>query len=127
MYAIQHRNTGDFIFEVKHLSDANKILQDKNFEAIDIDNASKLEVWYTEIGGPHGYGEHSPEFITHGSLLRVVINFYKWVQRTTKVFGPDWRDVRDFFNHCNLTINGQDKTSWLIKEVDKLNRNKIFI
>lgn len=126
MYAIQHRNTGNLLFEVEHLSDANKILQDKNLEAIDITNASKLEVWYTEVGGPNGYGENSPEFITYGSLIRVVINFYRWVQRTTRVLGLDWRDVKDFFRHCHLTINGQDKTSWLIKEVDKLNR-KIFI
>ena len=125
-YAIQHKS-GQLVDTCESLEDAKKFLQFGDFDIIDIKNSSKLSVWYAEMGGPWGYGHKEPAFITYGPLRKVITNFYKWVQDTAKVFGPDWRDVKDYFRYCSLTINGQDKTDWLIKQVEGLHKGQIFV
>lgn len=128
-YAVQHKNYGQLVCECDTLADALKVVDHNSsyLEAIEIDNSSHLIVNYIELGGPYGYGHQEVSFETYGGLIRVIINFYKWVQHTTRVFGPDYRDVKDFFRHCSLYVNGVDKTDWLIKQVHKLNKDKIFI
>lgn len=95
---------------------------------IDLDKPhSHLRVEYAEMGGPHGYGHQETSFETYGSLLGVIRNFYKWVQKECTFWGPDPRDVEDYFRHCSLCINDEDRTKWLLSQVDKINRKTLYV
>jgi hypothetical protein len=83
-------------------------------------NTSSIIVTYTELGGPHGYGHQEESFATYGGIRRCIINLYKWVQRETSIWGPDLRDIKDYFKNCHVSINGKDKTEWFLHQIDKM-------
>ena len=127
-YAIQHKHSGQLIDYCDTKEQVQKWLNSYHMiEAVDIDHASKLSVQYTELGGPWGYGHQEDSFITYGGLKRCVINLTKWMQSIARTFGPDARDVRDFFRHCRLYINGEDKSSWLFSQIDKIDTKTLYI
>lgn len=94
---------------------------------VEIANASKIEVVYTELGGPYGYGHQEPSFTTYGGLLPCMRNLIKWMQNTARVFGPNARDIKDYFRHCRLYINGKDKSAWLFKQIDNIDINTLYV
>lgn len=94
---------------------------------VEIANASKIEVVYTELGGPYGYGHQEPSFTTYGGLLPCIRNLIKWMQNTARVFGPNARDIKDYFRHCRLYINGKDKSAWLFKQIDNIDINTLYV
>lgn len=96
-------------------------------EIINCDNASHLSVTYTEVGGPWGYGHQEVSYETYGGIVTILKRFVNWVKDTERAFGPDWRDVYDYFRHCSILINGEDKTDWFRKNyVSKLNKDIYF-
>ena len=125
-YAILLKTSGELLDYCDTEEQAQYFLTHYPVELVDTDKSSKLEVVYTELGGPWGYGCSSPEFTTYGGLKRCIINLYKWIQRCARIFGPDARDVRDFLRHCSLYINGENKTQWLSKQTEKLDIHTIF-
>lgn len=119
---------GDVIDDNLSYADALKFKDcDNTLEVVDMSNASKLSVWYTELGGPYGYGHKEPSFITYGPLKTCISRLYKWMKEEARIWGPDWRDVYDYFRHCDLTINGEDKTKWMIKQAHSINNKMIFV
>lgn len=124
-YAIQH-SSGQLIDYCDTIEQAQWFIN-KGCELVEIAHASKVLVEYTELGGPWGYGHQEPSFETYGSIKRCISNLYKWMQNTASVFGSDARDIRDFFRHCSLYINGKDKTQWLLNQIDKLNMKEIYV
>lgn len=126
-YVIQHKVSGQLVDYCDTMEQAQHILNlSSELEVIDTVNTSKIEVIYTELGGPWGYGHQEPSFTTYGSIKRCVRNLYKWIQDSARVFGPDAREIRDFFRHCNLYINNEDKSQWLWKQIDGLNIKTIY-
>ena len=125
-FAIQHKASGQLIDYCETKEQVKQWLSNYPVECIDLNNASKLSVWCTELGGPYGYGHQEESFCTYGSLKKCIRNLYKWMQQTTRTFGPDARDIKDFFRHCSLTINGEDKTSWILKQVEGLSNKTIY-
>jgi hypothetical protein len=90
-------------------------------QIVDTDKSSHLKVTYTELGGPWGYGHQEVSFETYGGIRECLIHLVNWVKETERVFGPDWRDIRDYFRRCSLSINGQNKTDWFKRVyVDKI-------
>ena len=127
-YAIQHKISGQVIDYCETRDQAKWFLnQSDKFELVDTTHSSKIEVIYTELGGPWGYGHQEPSFETYGSLLKCIRNLYKWMQSSARVFGPDARDIKDFFLHCKLYINGEDNSEWLWKQIEKLNLKTIYV
>ena len=127
MLAIQAVTNGHLIDYCETKEQAQWFLdQPEKFELIDVEHSSKIEVIYTELGGPSGYGHQESSFTTHGGLLRCVRNLIKWMQDSARIFGPDARDIRDFFQHCNLYVNGEDKSSWLWKQLESLSIKTIY-
>ena len=60
-YAIQHKISGQVIDYCETRDQAQWFLNQSNkFELVEIANASKVEVIYTELGGPSGYGHQEP-------------------------------------------------------------------
>ena len=96
-------------------------------ELVEIANASKVEVIYTELGGPNGYGHQEPSFTTYGGLLPCVRRLYSWMQSEASIWGPDARDIRDYFRHCRLYINGEDKSAWLFRQIDNIDIKAIYV
>ena len=96
-------------------------------ELVEIAKASKVVVQYTELSGPLGYGHQEESFATYGALLPCVRRLYKWMQDTARTFGPDPREIRDFFKHCRLYINEEDKSEWFFEQVDKLNLKALYL
>lgn len=125
-YAIQHKVSGQLVDYCYTLEQAAYWLSEKNLEAVDIEHSSRVEVIYTELGGPHGYGHQEPSFTTYGALLPCVRKLYRWLQSEARFWGPDPRDVRDYLRHCALYINGEDRTYWLLRQVDKITIKTIF-
>lgn len=127
-YAVQVKSNGQLVDLFDTLESAQKMVDNSkvNLEIIDTTNASHIVVRYVELGGPNGYGCDSPEFTTYGGLTRVIINLYKWVKDSARIFGPDYREVQDFFRHCQLSVNNVDKTDWLLRQADKM-KDKIFV
>lgn len=82
-------------------------------------NVSHIVVTYTEVGGPHGYGHQECSFETYGGIIRCIINLYKWMQREFAVWGPDFRDIKDYFKNCSVMINDENKTEWFMSQIDK--------
>ena len=95
-------------------------------EIVDINHASKIIVTYTELGGPWGYGHQEEPFTTYGGLKACISNLCKWMQSTASTFGPDARDVKDFFRHCSLYVNDTNKTQWLLGQIGKIDNKTIF-
>lgn len=124
-YAIQHNN-GQLIDYCNTIEQAQWFIN-KGFELVEIAYASKVLVEYTELGGPLGYGHQEPSFETYGPIKRCISNLCKWMQSTASTFGPDARDIRDFFRHCSLYVNGENKTQWLLNQIDKLNMKEIYV
>lgn len=111
-YAVQHRKNGQLIDLFDTLESAKKMVESvkAELEIIDTTNACKVVVRYAELGGPNDYGHAEESFITYGSLKRCITNLYKWTVETAEVFGPDIRDIRDYFKNCSLTVDGVDKS-----------------
>ena len=126
-YAIQFKENGQVIDYCDTEEQAANWLNKYPVELVEISKASKISVQYTELSGPWGYGHQEESFITYGGLTRCIINLYKWIQREARVWGPDARDIRDYFRHCSLSINGKDNTPWLIKQLDKLSIKEIYV
>jgi len=127
-YAVQHKESGQLVFTCETIEQAKPMLDHcPALELVDITHSSKLSVQYTELGGPWGYGHQEISFETYGGLKKCIERFYTWAKSTASVFGPDARDIRDYFRHCSLYINGVDKTSWLLKQIDSLSIKTIFI
>ena len=126
-YAVLHKN-GQLIDCYPSLEQAKRVLAlYPDLELVDTSKATKLTVTYTELGGPWGYGHQEPSFITYGPLKKCISNLIKWMQETARVFGPDARDIRDYFRHCSLYVAGQDKTKWLMKQVDGINMKTMYV
>lgn len=127
MYAVLYKD-GNLLSEDLTYSEALKCASwSDELQIVDQDHATKLSVWYTEMGGPWGYGHKEPSFITYGPLKTCIVRLYKWMQEESRIWGPDWREVRDFFARCSLTINGMDKTNWMLEQADSINSKMIFI
>lgn len=126
-YAIQHRCNGQLIDYCDTLEQARKWLGSyQMLEAINIDCASKVVVTYTETYA-NDYGHQEDSFTTYGGLKRCIVNLCKWMQSTARTFGPDARDIRDFFRHCRLYVNGKDKSEWLFNQIDKIDTKTIYL
>lgn len=128
-YAIQRKNNGQLIDYCETIDQAEWWLDHYPplLEVVDINHASKITVTYTELSGPSGYGHQEESFVTYGGIKRCVTNLYKWMQETAKTFGLDARDIKDFFRHCSLQVNGTNRTDWLLKQVDKLNTKELYV
>ena len=96
-------------------------------EVVEIAKASKVVVQYTELSGPWGYGHQEESFATYGGLLPCIRRLYKWIQEQARFWGPDPREIRDFFKYCRLYINGEDKSEWLFKQVSKLDMKTLYV
>ena len=120
-YAVQRIDNGQVIDYVDSPKQASFWLQMSNpkFELV-VTNTSSIIVTYTELGGPNGYGHQEESFATYGGIIRCIINLYKWANQEVSVWGPDLRDVKDYFRRCHVTVNGQNKTEWFLAQVDKL-------
>lgn len=126
-YAIQHKSSGQLIDYCDTKEQVQKWLNSyQMIEAIDTDHASKLVVTYTELSGPWGYGHQEESFATYGGLKRCIINLINWMKSEASVWGPDTRNIKDYFRHCSLYINNENKTQWLLNQIDKIDRNTIF-
>ena len=97
------------------------------FELVDTTHSSKIEVIYTELGGPWGYGHQEPSFTTYGGLLPCIRRLYKWMQEEARVWGPDPRDIRDYFKNCRLYVNGEDKFDWWYNQYQKLDLKSLYV
>ena len=127
MIAIQHKVSGQLIDLCETRDQAQFWTSHyKEVELVDTDNASKIEVIYTELGGPWGYGHQEPSFTTYGGLLPCMRNLIKWMQSSARTFGPDWRDVKDFFRHCRLYVNNEDRSNWLFSQIELIHKDMIF-
>lgn len=126
-YAVQRKDNGQVVDYCETKEQAKWWLDHYEFLEVVNTNLSHVTVSYAELGGPNGYGHQEESFATYGGLLKCIINLYKWMQETARTFGPDARDIRDFFRHCSLYVNGQDKTDWLIKQIGKLTIKELYV
>lgn len=101
--------------------------QPDKFELVDTTHSSKIEVIYTELGGPWGYGHQEPSFTTYGGLLPCIRRLYKWMQEEARAWGPDPRDIRDYFKNCRLYVNGEDKFDWWYNQYQKLDLKSLYV
>lgn len=125
-YAIQFKSNGRIIDYCETQEQADFWLKNYPVEIVDTTKTSKITVWYTELSGPWGYGHQEESFATYGGLKRCIINLINWMKSEARVWGPDARDIKDYFRHCSLTVNNTDKTQWLLNQIDKINRDTIF-
>ena len=125
-YAIQFKDNGRVIDYCETREQAEHWLNNYQVEIVDTTKSAKVTVTYTELGGPWGYGHQEESFATFGALLPCVRNLIKWMLETARTFGPDARDVKDFFRHCSLYVNDTNKTQWLLGQVDKIDTKTIF-
>lgn len=127
-YAILHKTNGQLIDYCESIEQASWFTNQPNvFELVEIEKSSKIEVIYTELGGPNGYGHQEPSFTTYGGLLSCVRRLISWMQEEARVWGPDPRDIRDYFKNCRLYVNGEDKFDWFYKQVQKLNLKEFYV
>ncbi len=126
-YAIQLKSTGQVIDYCNTPEQAEYWLSEHNTELIEVAKATKLSVTYTELSGPWGYGHQEESFATYGGLKRCIINLINWMKSEASVWGPDTRDIKGYFRHCSLYINNENKTQWLLNQIDKIDRNTIFV
>ena len=114
-YAIQLRDSGTVIDYCDTKEQAEYWLKAGNVCLIEIKRASCIKVEYTELSGPYG------------ALLPCVRNLIKWMQREVRIWGPDVREIKDYFRHCSLYVNGIDKSQWLWKQIEGLNIKTIYV
>ena len=128
-YAIQHKISGQVVDYCETRDQASYWLDMKEdkLEVVEIANASKVEVIYTELGGPWGYGHQESSFTTYGGLLPCIRRLISWMQREARVWGPDPRDVRDYFKNCRLYVNGEDKFEWFYNQYQKLDLKSLYV
>lgn len=134
MYAIQFKVSGQLVCCYDTQEEAISFIENNpNLEVINITNLLKVSVNYTELGGPHGYGHQEELFAFYGSLNKVISNLFRWAKETTSIFGPDYREIKDFFANCKvrLIINNKeeiDLTETFNKEfVNKLNSKILYL
>lgn len=126
-YAIQLKANGVTIDYCDTPGDAQWYLSKEGFELVEIAHSSVVRVTYCELSSPQGYGHSEESFITYGSIRKCLNNLIKWMQDTVKLFGPDAIEITDFFRHCSLTVNGEDKSQWLYSQIYKMDRNTLYI
>jgi hypothetical protein len=126
-YAIQLRDSGTVIDYCDTVEQANYWLKAGNVYLVETKKASCIKIEYTELSGPWGYGHQEESFATYGALLPCVRNLIKWIQREVRIWGPDVRDIKDYFRHCSLYVNGIDKSQWLWKQIEGLNIKTIYV
>lgn len=126
-YAIQNRNSGQLIDYCETEEQALNWLVSYPVEAIKIENASKVSVQYTELSGPWGYGHQEESFITYGGLLLCIRRLIRWMQSIASTFGPDARDIKDFFEHCRLYVNGENRSEWMWEQASKLDLKTLYV
>ena len=127
-YAIQRKDNGQLVDYCETREQAKWWLDHYSFlEVVNINNTSKVIVTYTELSGPSGYGHQEESFVTYGGITRCITNLCKWMQETIRTFGPDARDIRDFFRHCSLQVNDKNKTDWLLQQIYKLNIKELYV
>ena len=120
-YAILSKSNGQLIDYCESIEQADWFVnQPDKFELVNTTHSSKIEVIYTELGGPCGYGHQEPSFTTYGGLLPCIRRLYKWMQEEARIWGPDPRDIRDYFKNCRLYVNGEDKFEWFYQQYQKL-------
>lgn len=66
-------------------------------------------------------------FETYGPLKVCIRRLYKWMQEESSFWGPDPRDVRDYFKHCTLYINEKSYTNWFQRQVESINMRTLYI
>lgn len=126
-YAIQHKTNGQLVDYCESIEQAAPLLEKCNYlELVELENSSKIELNYIELGGPWGYGCNTPEFTTYGGLLKCIRRLIQYLQDSARTFGPDPRDIKDYFRHCHLYVNGEDKSQWLWEQTDKINLKTII-
>ena len=124
-YAIQLITNGTLIDYCDTREQAEGMLNTGNFELVDTNNATKISVVYTELYSAD-YGHQEESFTTYGPLTLCISRLYNWAKRTAKVFGPDYKDIQDYFKKCNLYVNGVDRTSWFEK-ITKIEKGAIIV
>lgn len=125
-YAIISKTNGILIDYCNSIEEANYFIN-KGCILIETAKASKIEVIYTELGCPTGYGHQEPSFITYGSINNCICNLIKWMQQTTRTFGPNSRYIREFFGNCRLYVNNIDKSNWLFNQMNKFDRKTLYV
>lgn len=127
-YAILSKSNGQLMDYCESIEQADWFVnQPDKFELVDTTHSSKIEVIYTEFGGPWGYGHQEPSFTTYGGLLPCIRRLYKWMQEEARVWGPDPRDIRDYFKNCRLYVNGEDKFDWWYNQYQKLDLKSLYV
>ena len=127
-YAILSKSNGQLMDYCESIEQANWFVNQPDvFELVDTTHSSKIEVIYTELGGPNGYGHQEPSFTTYGGLLPCIRRLYKWMQEEARVWGPDPRDIRDYFKNCRLYVNGEDKFDWWYNQYQKLDLKSLYV
>jgi len=126
-YAIQNIHSGQLIDYCETKEQALHWLISYPVELVETANASKVSVEYTELGGPWGYGHQEESFCTYGGLLTCVKRLIKWMQSIASTFGPDAREIKDFFRHCRLYVNGNDKSEWLWEQSRKIDLKTLYV
>ena len=121
VYAIQRLDNGQVFDYCENEEQAAYWLKmdSPRFELVPT-NLSKIIVTYTELGGPHGYGHQEEAFTTYGGIVRCLINLCKWVQMEMAIFGPDSRDIKDYFRKCSVMINEENRTEWFLSQIEKI-------
>lgn len=128
-YVVQNKITGQVIDYCETLNQSKFWTETyPEFEAIPTKDAHHIKVVYTELGGPWGYGHQEESFATYNqSLRRCVANLINWMKRECRVFGPDPRDIRDYFRGCRLYVDTVDKSDWLFKQLDKMDMKTMYL
>lgn len=126
-YAIQNKRSGQLIDYCETREQVLNWLNSYPVEAVEIEKASKVAVEYTELSSPQSYGHQEESFCTYGALLTCIRRLIKWMQGTASTFGPDAREIKDFFRHCRLYVNGENKSEWLWEQMNKLDLKTLYV
>lgn len=127
-YAIILKSNGQLVDFCESIEQAKWFTnQPDQFELVDTTKSSKIEVIYTELGGPWGYGHQESSFITYGGLLPCVRRLIKWMQEEARCWGPDPRDIKDYFKNCRLYVNGEDKFEWFYNQYNKIDLKSLYV
>ena len=120
MYSIQWRDNGAHIMHMDTIEEAQDLI--KHYPECEYvsTNTSCVIVWYCEPSGPYGYGHSEESFRTYGGIIRCYINLIKWVNDTIRTFGPDYREIKEFFKYCQLEINEENKTTESLEYINKM-------
>ena len=120
MYSIQRRDNGVHIMHVDTIEKAQNFLKKyPECECVST-NTSYVIVRYCKPSGPYGYGHSEESFRTYGGIIRCYINLIKWVNDIIRTFGPDYREIKEFFKYCHLEINEENKTTEFLEYINKM-------